>query len=339
MSIELPGWLTEPLSLVGMTWPEADEDLLDAAGGKWSQLATDLRGISSSALAAVQPVTAETTGDAAQAFETWWNGADGPKQRLGDDSDAAELLGTTLTGFAGITVALKLAYIAQLAILAAEIAQAIATAFFSFGATMAEVPGFVAATRVICRQALKKLLTHLQTVIKDILEKAKGLFKKLAKREATTVREIAARGARYRPTSVARLQKWERDAYDAIRRDGGDVDAITKNLPEGTFSREEIAQIKQHVFHDEHVLDKYGESTVGRFEPDADMAEAWMRLRNGTALPEDQVLLRHELAESNYLREHPGAGYGEAHGHANGVANWEQGIPSSTREDLDGYGR
>ena len=37
-----------------------------------------------------------------------------------------------------------------------------------------------------------------------------------------------------------------------------------------------------------------------RFDPNPDMAEAWLRLRSGTHVPQDLLLLEHELAEHNY---------------------------------------
>ncbi len=127
----------------------------------------------------------DTADDAAvNAFKNWWTNDDGPPARLNDDAIAAEIIGAALIVFAGITLAMKIAFIVQLITLAIEVAQAIATAFVSFGATTAEVPGFIAATRVICRQLIKQVLEHIRTVIKDLLEKAKNLFKKLGERRA-----------------------------------------------------------------------------------------------------------------------------------------------------------
>src|SRR5581483_4522321 len=66
-------------------------------------------------------------------------------------------------------------------------------------------------------------------------------------------------------------------------------------------------------------------------------AEGWIRLRLGRPLPEDIVLLEHELAESHYEKTHPGAGYAEAHAYANKRFNWEQVVPKRTGEDLDSW--
>ncbi len=103
-------------------------------------------------------------------------------------------------------------------------------------------------------------------------------------------------------------------------------------------AQKEVRQIRDYVFSDEHQLrDRYG-----RFDADPDMADAWRRLREGKLLQSDIDLLRHELAESNYLQRHPGATYDEAH---NAVLDegftWEppdwrpgQRVPSVSTHDL-----
>ena len=64
------------------------------------------------------------------------------------------------------------------------------------------------------------------------------------------------------------------------------------------------------------------------------MANAWLRLRAGRALPEDIVLLEHELAEARHYGARPGATYREARRAADEVANWQNRIPEPTYEDF-----
>jgi hypothetical protein len=52
-------------------------------------------------------------------------------------------------------------------------------------------------------------------------------------------------------------------------------------------------------------------------------------------LDEDVVLLEHELAESRYWQDNPGATYREAHSAANDVSRWETRIPAPTIEDYN----
>ena len=179
MGLELPGYVTEPLSWIGMTWPEADEDKLFESGQTWLNYGASLRSQAQQANSIAQKIPAEHQGEAVDQFTQWWNADDGPGKNLDENAAAAELIGAGLIVMAGITLALKIAYIAQLVILAIEVAQAIATAFFSFGATTAEIPGFIAATRAICREALNKVISMVEREIARLFEQAAKMLEKV----------------------------------------------------------------------------------------------------------------------------------------------------------------
>jgi hypothetical protein len=131
-------------------------------------------------------------------------------------------------------------------------------------------------------------------------------------------------------------QQWADDAYERFRQTDRDVDLISENTG---IPREDVAAVKKHLMEDEHPLTNYDDPTgppiMSRFDADPDIAEAWIRMADGRATPEDLALLRHETAELDYMRDHPGATYSEAHQHANTVSNWQDNIPPSTRENLD----
>ncbi|WP_375500245.1 hypothetical protein [uncultured Jatrophihabitans sp.] len=179
MGIELPGELTEPLGWIGLIWPQADEDKLFEAGQTWLTYGSTLRGHAEQADATAQSVWGEHAGEAIDAFRTWWMKQDGPGLTLPDNATAAELIGAGLIVMAGITLALKILFIAQLIILVIEVAQAIATAVATFGATAAEIPGFVAATRAICREALNTVISMVEREIAKLFEQAAKLFEKV----------------------------------------------------------------------------------------------------------------------------------------------------------------
>ena len=142
------------------------------------------------------------------------------------------------------------------------------------------------------------------------------------------------------PADFERQERWAREAYDDIRANP-DADVIARNVSDVSrrdgsvgFTLEEIEQIRQHVLFEEHPLNDYDGGVVHRrYDPSPDMAEAWLRLRGGRHRPEDIVLLEHELAESRYYRDHPGADYEQAHAAANQEANWQNRIPEPTFED------
>jgi hypothetical protein len=136
--------------------------------------------------------------------------------------------------------------------------------------------------------------------------------------------------------------RWAADAYEVIRSTD-DSEVIARNVSDATrlsgdtgFSLAEIQAIRNHVFFEEHPLEGEDGIASARYDPAADMGEAWLRLRSGDYLPQDVTLLEHELAEHNYYVQHPGSTYREAHNAANQVADWGSNIPPSTGED---YGK
>ena len=101
--------------------------------------------------------------------------------------------------------------------------------------------------------------------------------------------------------------------YDEIRESITDVDAIARNTG---YKKENVQNCKNHVFHNEHKLDRYesfGEPVeIKRFDPDDPQAQAWKRLETGTYSPEYLTWLKHEKAEQWYEQKHD-AGYSESH--------------------------
>lgn len=177
MTIELPGELTEPLEWLGLSWPQADEDRLTADGHTWIEHGTRLRRHAAEADAAARRVWMENEGASVEAFEQWWNGEEGPGRHLDDAATAVELIGAGLIAMAGVTVALKTAYIAQLTLLAFQVGQAIATSVATAGATLAEIPLFVAASRIACRQLIHKALQVVEGEIAQMFTQAAQLLR------------------------------------------------------------------------------------------------------------------------------------------------------------------
>lgn len=106
--------------------------------------------------------------------------------------------------------------------------------------------------------------------------------------------------------------EWADDAYDSIRATD-DIDAVAATAAEHGFTPGDIRQIKDHLFNEEHLLDSYGSATMGRFDANPRIAEAWVRLRNGNAHAADIDLLRHELHESTHMAETGSQSYKAAH--------------------------
>lgn len=93
------------------------------------------------------------------------------------------------------------------------------------------------------------------------------------------------------------------------------------------FSREEIQQVRSHVFFKKHDLERGYE----RLAPDYDMAVAWKRLQDGNYLPRDITLLNHELLESNYESAY-NISQAEAHNMAQKQYNWFKQMMNETNQ-------
>lgn len=104
--------------------------------------------------------------------------------------------------------------------------------------------------------------------------------------------------------------------YNIIRGRHDDVTKISKNTG---IKKEEIQEVKEHVFYNTHIFD----NGVGKFDANYDMAISWQRLINGSFEDRDIVLINHELLESKVEREY-NLTYREAHEIAEKKYAWDK---------------
>ncbi|KAB1908415.1 hypothetical protein J5U46_15405 [Micromonospora tulbaghiae] len=154
MGMTLPGELVSLLGMLGYTWPEADETKLLEMGQAWLAFPDRLRTPVADADRSAQQMWTQNRDDAIERFQTSWQAADSAKTNLDDGASAAALIGTGLMVCAGIVLALKINVIVQLTLLAIQIAQAVATAAVTFGASLLEIPIFKLITGVLIDQLL-----------------------------------------------------------------------------------------------------------------------------------------------------------------------------------------
>jgi hypothetical protein len=157
MGLQLPGELVYVLGLIGLTWPEADEEALFGLGQTWLDFGGKLSSDGQDADAAVQRVTGENSGQAISAFlEEWESGGTARSFEIGTEASMA--FGAGLMIYAAVVLALKINVIVQLVILAVQIAQAIATAGPTFGASLLEIPVFQQITRSIVQAIIWQVI-------------------------------------------------------------------------------------------------------------------------------------------------------------------------------------
>jgi hypothetical protein len=99
--------------------------------------------------------------------------------------------------------------------------------------------------------------------------------------------------------------------YDSIRKSDTDICDIASNL---RFKADNIKNVKDHIFYNEHDLDRYGpdEMEHKRFDVTLEQALAWKRLEAVTHKQDDVTWIKHECAERHYELKHD-SGYYKAH--------------------------
>ncbi|MFI0484393.1 hypothetical protein [Actinomadura sp. 9N215] len=154
MGLQLPGELISLLGMLGYTWPEADETKLMEMGGTWMSFGGTLQSTSSSADSVAQGVWTANKGDDFEAFQKEWTNDEAASANIRDAATDCMLVGAGLLIAGVVVLVLKINVIVQLIILAIQIAQAIATAVVTFGASLAEIPIFKMITGAIIDQLL-----------------------------------------------------------------------------------------------------------------------------------------------------------------------------------------
>ena len=141
---------------------------------------------------------------------------------------------------------------------------------------------------------------------------AKIAAKRAAKRSATKVATGGARSS-LRQTGAGGLSRSGDDAYNSIRKSTTDVNEISRNTG---IKPQNIQKVKDHLFHNEHLLDRYVKQGIPgetrRFDSSQEIADVWNRLRSGTHTKADIQLLKHETAEAWYMRKY-GPSYDASH--------------------------
>jgi hypothetical protein len=176
------------------------------------------------------------------------------------------------------------------------------------------------ATSIRHAASLKRLgsaLQRLSRTLKNAKIKLKGRGKGTGTGAQTVEvprpKEIKAERMEHKQTGAGSFTGSADEAYEAIRASKTDIEAISRNTG---IKPENVKKVKDHLFYEEHLLDRYVDygipAETGRFDSDLGIANAWKRLENGTFTADDIKLLKHETAESWYMRRH-GPGYTGAH--------------------------
>ena len=169
MGVTLPPEVTWVLDLIGVEWPNIDEDELRSAADQLRQLGSELSSNNGEAKSDIEEMLGVNSAESLQIFEALWKKlADGHLQQLGEGMD---LLATGLDIAAVVIMGMKLAAIGQLVLLAAELIADQAAAIETLGASEALAAAQTEITEQIVKQAIKEAI---QTVEQQLLSVVEG---------------------------------------------------------------------------------------------------------------------------------------------------------------------
>lgn len=151
MAVMLPGEVSYLLNMLGFEWPEGNEDRVFDFAGDWMSFAGAIGQETSVADQAGGHVLEHNSGPAMDAFRASLDRPEGPLEVAGKLAQASNVVGGCLLFMGGLIIALKIAFVVNLVALAIQIAQAVAAAAVTFGASLAWIP----IAREICRRLIE----------------------------------------------------------------------------------------------------------------------------------------------------------------------------------------
>lgn len=166
MGVVLPSELDAALDLIGISWPNVDEDDYRDMAQAMREFADDIDDGAAEAHAAIADLIGTNEGLAIQALEKHWDVVKGT--HLTNLAEAGRMAATALDGVAVLIEGAKLAAIVQLGILAAEIVAAIAAAPVTLGlSTLGGIAG-TQATRIAVKRIFEEVCEEVVSRVMDV---------------------------------------------------------------------------------------------------------------------------------------------------------------------------
>ncbi|MFC5253512.1 RHS repeat-associated core domain-containing protein [Streptomyces nigrescens] len=156
MGVVLPGWADELLDLIGVSWPNVDEDDYREMANAMREFADDIDEGANEAHSAIQGLVGSAGGSlAVEALNAHWGKING--KHLKGLADCGRMAGTAMDGVAVLIEGAKIGALVQLGILAAEVIAAQVAAPFTLGLSELGALGATQATRLILKRLFKEV--------------------------------------------------------------------------------------------------------------------------------------------------------------------------------------
>jgi hypothetical protein len=168
VGIVLPGALAWVLDMIGIEWPNIDEDELRSGATQLRTLAGEVDGNTGDAKSSIEQMLQTNSSQSLDLFNALWGKlADGHLPQL---SKGLGLIATGLDASAVLVEGMKVGAVVQLGILAGEIIADQAAAPFTFGASELAIPGEVEITSQIVKAAFKAVANQVEQALLNAIE-------------------------------------------------------------------------------------------------------------------------------------------------------------------------
>jgi hypothetical protein len=168
VGLVLPDALAWVLDMIGIEWPNIDEDELRSGADQMRQMAGELTDNTGEAKSSIEQMLSQNSSDSLELFEGLWQKlAEGHLPQL---ADGLKAIAVALDASAALVIGMKVGAIVQLGILAAEIIADQVAAPFTFGASEAAIPGEVEITSQIVKQIFKQIADQVEQALLGAIE-------------------------------------------------------------------------------------------------------------------------------------------------------------------------
>ena len=147
MSIELPGPVVDFLSVIGINWPNVDEDKVREFAGHVRDFATNLDSAHQAATSTIHTMQESYQGSSYEQLVAAWSQMS--SSHMQDLQDGSKIVAEALDIAADAIVGLKTAAIAELVVMAATFVADQAAAVLTFGIAEAAEAAIIAAGRKV----------------------------------------------------------------------------------------------------------------------------------------------------------------------------------------------
>ena len=159
MSIELPGPVVDFLRIIGVNWPQVNEDAVREFAGHVREFASNMDGTHQAASSTISQMNAAYTGSSYERLVEAWAHMSG--SHMQDMIEACGVVATALDVAADVIVGMKMETIGQLVVMAATFVADQAAAVATLGLAEAAEVAVVAAAKEIVKYLENELIQHI----------------------------------------------------------------------------------------------------------------------------------------------------------------------------------